>query len=1057
MKNIIGFFIRYPIMVNLGIILIFIVGLFSFNQVQFTLDPEEQPKEVYVDVIHRGASPVEIEERIIARIEDNLRGITGIDRFTSVSRENNGRITVELFEGTDINEALSDVENAVNRVTNFPEGMESPIIHKQEMLSPAMTVAVKGEVPLQELKDYAKTVRDDWMFDGGLSKILIEGLPDEEIEISVRESDLERWEMTFAEVAGAVRHSNIDITGGELKTEGAKWQIRARNKRVTAAELQNIVVRADPEGSRILLKEIAEVKDRFEDQPVRRVVNGEEAVVIRILTTNSEDLLRAADFVKEYTREFNETHSGVELLIIEDFSAFIEERVASLWENGLLGLILVLVILTLFLDKRIAFWAALTIPMSFLGTFILAQLGYPLSINVISIFGFILVLGMLVDTGVVVAENIYRHYTEYGKNPIRAAMDGAAEVAMPMIISLLTTAAAFCLFFFLPGRPGTFFSEISIVVITSLLTALVVSFFIIPAMLSRSIVLTEENRQTRWEKRFNESLVFLRDRWFIPFWDIIIEHWKGVTIILFVLLLFASVFSFQTGWLPVTFFPNLDDDIQLVTLELEPGTPSDTIEQRLIQIEEAIQSVNIKLNTERMDGNTVVKHIERVIGPQSHQGRLRIVLMGGSDRGIPSYQMNRMFREASGEIHGAGLLRFTGATAEDRFGGMPVSISFNGNNLAMLRSAAQELRLELEPRNDLSDVADNDKRGLPEIHVSMTPSGEQLGLNLREVMGQVRAGFFGLQVQSLQRNDDEVRVWIRFSESEYSDYRNLEQMRIRTPAGAAYPLGEIATLIPYEDVLQINRQNGRRQILVDADVAHPSLSAPAILADIEANLLPGIMERHPGVSYEIEGQQREASRVVNMIRLAGPVILLIMFSLIVINFQSISQTLLVFLSLPFALVGAVFGHIVHGVPFSIFSVLGIIAMIGILINNMLVLITAFNDNLTAGMRFDDALKDAVQSRFRPILLTTLSTVAGLVPMIFIGGLVSAFLRPPALSIAYGLLFGLLITLVLMPVMIIVWNWIRVQVQQKLTGLDVERESVEPAVQLLDHQKSVDLH
>lgn len=1051
MKKTIDFFIRYPKMVNLGLFLIVLLGLISFSQVQYTLDPDEKPKKIFVDITLRGASPVEIEERIISRIEENLRGVNGVDRYTSVSGENTGRVTVELFETTDINEAITDVENAVNQVTDFPMGMESPVIYKQEMLSPAITLGITGDVPLQELKDYANLIRDDFILNGGMSKVHILGLPEEEIEIRISESELEAWGVTFDEIAGAVREANLDITGGELKTPEATWQIRARNLQNVAVDLQQIVLRADLEGGRMLLGEIAEVEDRFADRPIRRFVNNKEAVVIQVLTTDDEDLLAAASYAKEFVNEFNSNHSGVNLIVIDDFSAFIEERVASLWENGVFGLILVLIILTLFLDKRIAFWVAVTIPLAFLGTFILSAFGYSLSINVISIFGFILVLGMLVDTGVVVVENIYRHYNEFEKHPVLAARDGAGEVTMPMVTSLLTTAAAFSLFFFLPGRPGTFFTEISFVVISSLFMALVAAFLFLPAMLTRSKVLSAENRQYRWEIGCNLSLIRFRDRFFMPFWDYVTTGKKIAALGGFFLLFVFSLLTIRLGWLPVSFFPVLDDDIQLVQLELEPGTPADTTNRKLMRIEEAVKSVNRELTSQRDDDISIMKNVERVLGPNSHQGYLRVVLMGGDERKIPSFEINNMYREASGVVRGAEVLRFRGATAEERFGGMPVSISLNGDNLASLRNAATDLQKAMEKREDLIDIANNDNRGVPELHIRLTPAGEQLGLNLREVMNQVRAGFFGIQVQSLQRGDEEVRVWVRYSDRERSEYRNLEQMKIRTRDRGAYPLNEIAAIIPTEDLLHINRRNGRRQILVDADVANPTLSAPSIISDIEENILPGILDQYPGVSYEIEGQQREAERVVAMIKIAGPVILLLMFSLVVINFQSFSQTILVFCSLPFAIVGAVIGHFIHSVPFNIFSVLGIIAMIGILVNNMLVLLSAFNDNLKAGMYFDESMQDAVRSRFRPILLTTLSTIAGLTPMIFLGGLVSAFLQPPALSISYGLIFGLLITLVLMPVYLICWNRLKVYVNEKFRKLSVSPESVEPAVKQLEHQ------
>jgi multidrug efflux pump subunit AcrB len=1049
MKKLIKFFVQYPTMVNLGLLLTLLVGIISFSQVRYTLDPSEDPKEIYVDVIYRGASPLEIEESAISRIEENLRGIHGMDRFTSVSRENNGRITVELFEWADINQVLVEVENAINRISDFPDRMDRPVVYKQEMLNPTISIALTGEIPLQQKKDYARQIRDEFMIEGGVSNVNLFGFGNEEIVIELNNAQMARFGISFQEAADAVKNTNIDMTGGELKMDRANWQIRALNKKNTALEIAQITVRTGVTGERVLLKDIAEVREVFEDRPVDRYLNGRESVVIQILTTNDEDLVATAEYVKEFAADFNNSHQGVELTVVEDISEFVNERAASLWENGLVGLILVLLILTLFLDKRIAFWVSLTIPLSLLGAFIFAMMGYDLTINVVSIFGFILVLGMLVDTGVVVAENIYRHYADFGKQPMVAARDGAAEVAAPMTISLLTTAVAFSIFFFLPGKPGAFFSEVSFVVIGSLLAALIVTFLFLPAKMTLSKVLSKENSQTRLERFFTQSLITFRDRWFMPFTDLVSHRWRWLNVGSFLLLLVVSVALLRTGTLPLTFFPYLDDDIQLLRIELEPGTPADTTSARLLEIEEAVWKVNERLTADRRDGEHVVRNVERLMGPNSHQGQLRVVMMGGEQRGIPAYELNNQFREEAGEIPGSRYVRFLGATAEQRFGGLPVDISVTGTDLNQIQLASARLKDELEQRDDLVDVADTDQRGNPELHIELNRTGELLGLTLQDVMAQVRAAYFGLEVQNLQRSRDDVRVWIRFDDLTRSNYEELVNLTIRTPQGA-YPLSEIATIYPTNASLEVSRINGRRTIRVDADMAAPSLSAPAILGDIQANIIPAIQEEYPGVQFFIEGQNREAGLVTDAMKKVAPVIIVLMLALIIINFQSFSQTVMVLLSLPFAFVGVVIGHMIHGVTMNIFSVIGMIALVGILINNMLVLITAFNDNLKADMSFEDALKDAVQSRFRPILLTTLSTVAGLLPMIFMGGLASAFLQPPAIAIAYGLIFGLFITLTLNPAFLVIWNQTKLRTQHFLGRTDSTPESIEPAVQLKAH-------
>lgn len=1042
-------------MVNLGLILTLLVGIISFSQVRYTLDPSEKPKEIYVDIVYRGASPLEIEERAISRIEENLRGINGMDRFTSVARENNGRITVELFEWAEINQVMVDVENAVNRISDFPDGMDQPVVYKQEMLNPTISIALTGDIPLQEKKDYARQIRDEFMLDGGMSNVNLFGYSEEEIVIELNDNQMDRYGISFGEIAESVRKTNIDMTGGELKLDHANWQIRTQNKSNRAIDISGIVVRSGENGERVLLRDIADVKELFDDKPVDRYLNGEESVVIQVLTTNDEDLIAAAEYVLEFTKQFNDIHSGVELTIVEDISEFVNERAASLWANGFAGLVLVLLILTLFLDKRIAFWVSITIPLSLLGTFIFAMMGYDLTINVVSIFGFILVLGMLVDTGVVVAENVYRHYAEFGKKPIVAARDGAAEVAAPMTISLLTTAVAFSIFFFLPGKPGAFFSEVSFVVIASLLAALIVTFLFIPAKMTHSKVLTKENRQTRFEKFFTQSLITFRDRWFMPFTDQVSHRWKWLNAGIFLLLLILSVAMLRTGTLPLTFFPYLDDDIQLIRIELEPGTPADTTMERLMEIEEAVYSVNERLTSDRDDGKQVVRNVELLMGPNSHQGQLRVIMLGGEQRGIPAYELNNQFRNEAGEVSGARYVRFMGATAEQRFGGLPVDISVSGEDLDQIQFASAKLKEELERRDDLVDVADTDQRGNPELHIELNRTGEQLGLSLQDVMTQVRTAFFGMEVQNLQRSRDDVRVWIRFDENTRSSYDDLINMNIRTPGGV-YPLTEIASIHPTDANLEVNRINGRRTIRVDADMADPSLSAPSILGDIEENTIPAIQAAHPGVNFFIEGQNRESGLVTEAMKNVAPVIVVLMLSLIIINFQSFSQTVMVLLSLPFAFVGVVIGHMIHGVTMNIFSVIGMIALVGILINNMLVLITAFNDNLKMDMTFEESLKDAVRSRFRPILLTTLSTVAGLLPMIFMGGLASAFLQPPAIAIAYGLIFGLFISLTLTPAFLVIWNEGKLKLYRLAGRYDYSPESIEPAVQLKEHHKKSEL-
>jgi multidrug efflux pump subunit AcrB len=1051
MRALIQFFTRYPAMVNLGLLLVLLLGLLSLSQVRYTLDPSEDPTEIYIDLTYRGASPLEIEDRAVSRIEENLRGTRGVDRVTSVSRENGGRITIELFEWMDINEAQVEVENAVQRISDFPAQMEDPVVYRQEMLNPTISLALTGGLPLAQKKDYARDIRDDLLLDGGLSNVNIHGLPEEEIVIQLDDARLDRYDLTMPEIATAIRRANVDITGGELRLDAANWQIRALHQENEAMGLANIVLRTSPDGETLRLADVATLREAFAEQPRQRYFNGQESVAIEVLTTNDENIVQTAAYVRDYMQSFNAQHEGVELHIIDDMSVFVKQRAASLWENGIAGLLLVLLILSLFLDKRIAFWVALTIPFALLGTLVIALFGYDLTINVVSIFGFILVLGMLVDTGVVVAENIYRHYSEFGKTPAVAARDGAAEVASPMIISLLTTTVAFSIFFFLPGKPGAFFTEVSFVVTASLLAALIITFLFLPAKLTASKVMSSQNKTTRVEQFLARQLTNFRDKLFMPFTRLVSYRWKWLNVSVFVLLMIAALAVIRTGIVPVTFFPYLDDDIQLLRIELPPGTPADTTHARLMELEEAVARVNQRLSERRSDGREVVTATERQLGPETHQARLRVVMLSGDARGMPANEVNNLFREELGPMPDARYVRFMSAMAEMRFGGLPVDISVSGEDLREIQQGATELKDALAQRDDLVDVASNSQAGSPELHLTLKPAGEQLGLTTSGLMEQVRAAYFGIEVQNVQRNRDDVRLWLRFSPEQRSSYAALADLQIRTPQGR-YPLSEVARVEPVDALLEINHTEGRRSIRVDADLADPGMSAPAILQDISARILPPIQDKYPGLRFTIEGQNRESAQVTAAMQDVAPVLLVLMLALLVINFQSFSQTFLVLLSLPFAFIGVVLGHWLHGATVTIFSLIGMIALVGILINNMLVLITAFNDNIRAGQGFNDALYDAVRSRFRPILLTTLSTVAGLIPMIFTGGLASVFLKPPAISIAYGLMFGLLISLTLTPAFLVMSN-VAGRTLRKLRGQPAEPpERLEPAYKLYHHQK-----
>lgn len=1049
MRNTISYFIKNPVIVTLGTLLFIVLGLLNLQQTRTTYFPKEKIKFVSVSVVYRGASPSEVEEGIINKIEDNLEGLEGVQRYTSTSVENRGTVSVELTENADANIVLQDVKNAVEKVTTFPENIEAPVTEKVDILNETIRFAVNGNLPLQVLKDYAEEIQDDLIALPGMSQVFIEGLPEEEIEIRLRENDLRTYNLTFNEVARAVRNANLETSGGEIKTPEENFLIRAEAKSYYAKDLQNIVVRATSDGKVVQLKDVADVADQFSDVPIKRYLNGEPSVVINVKSLNNEDILQNAEAVSAYMAEFNANHSKVQCTLIEDNTVNLKDRIATLSTNGIVGALLVLIVLALFLNRYLAFWVALKIPIALLGMMILANF-YDLTISMVSLFGGILVLGILVDDGVVVAENIYQHYKEKGKKPYQAALDGTVEVLPAVFISLATTAVAFSLFFFIAGRLGEFFSDVAFVVIGTLIIALVESFLFLPSHIAHSGAMKErKKKQSKLASATNSTLLVFRDRVYSPLLRATTKL-TLVTIFAGVLLLGGAIAMVGSGLVKGTFFPNIDQDIIQARLELPPGTSENITEKRLMEIAEAVNKVDKDFSANLEGDLQMVRNVEIIVGPNSNEGSVNVVLLGGERRGVSSFVVASAIRKEVGEIPNAVNTSYGNPGLAF---GKPVSIALLGNNLRNLRAAEDELKSALKARSDLKDVIDTDKTGTTEINISLKPKAELLGLSLGQVMNQVRSGFFGSEVQSLQRGDEEIKVWLRYGKADRSSLDNLKNMRIRLAGGAEYPLSELAELNLESGVISINHQNGQREIRVESDVANLDVPVPSVLAEVEKGVLADVLQKYPDISYSFEGQSRESAKTQQSVATYGPIVLITMIALIVLNFKSFSQMIVVLVLIPFSLVGVIAGHYIHGISLSIFSGVGIIALIGVLVNNSLVLISGLNDRLREGVPFDAAVRETAHSRFRAIVLTTITTVAGLGPLIAEQSFGAQFLKPTAVTIAYGLAFGTVVTLVLLPSLLIIFNRLKIYIYWLWEGEKRTAEQVEPAVRQLNNQIS----
>ncbi|MEN1785452.1 MAG: efflux RND transporter permease subunit [Bacteroidota bacterium] len=1026
MKSIINYFAQKPMMTDIIVGLIIILGLMTVLNMRSNFLPSEPVSFINIDVVYRGASPEELEQDVVNKIEDNLDGLKGIRRVTSTASESFAKVSVEIVDDANPNEVLQDVTNAVDRITTFPPAVDTPKIYKEEILNYTMTVALTGKTSLRELKDYAKDIKDQLLSSPNLSQVQLSGFPEEEIEVRFRESDLRTYGLTFDKVSAAIQQENVKASGGEIETGKSKILLRLDNRALTASGLRSVVVKATETGKIIRLGDVATVLDQFADKPNRTFINGKPAVVLKVFSRAEEDILENAAFVNTYLETFNQTHEGVLAQVIEDKSISLNDAIGTLQNNAWQGILLVLIVLGLFLHPRIAFWVAFKIPVALLGMFILSNF-YDLTINQVSLFGTIVVLGIIVDDGVVVAENIYQKYLD-GASPLKAALKGTIEVIPAIVASLTTTALAFSLFFFLDGQLGDYFSDISFVVCATLLIALIESMFILPVHIARSKALRKTDKPWKLTQYTNKALLRFRDNIYTKTIDFFVR--KPVLGILGVLgIMVLTIGAMGSGLIKGTFFPTIDQDVISAKIDLPLGTDAQLTNQKLQQIEDAIWEVNTYYTNQREDGQPVIKYAERILGPNSDEGLINIYMMEGDKRGIYSFEIADRIREAVGPIPEATNLSY-GSIAVF---GKPVSIALLGTNLSELRQAKALLRTALEQRNDLKDVTDTDKQGMPELVMELTPNAKFLGLSEGQVFDQVRKGFFGLEAQSLQRGDEEVKVWLRYGKEDRKSIEQLQNARFITPQGASYPIGQIATFKAQDGVRSINHQSGIREIRVEADVADLLTSVPTVLAETEATVLKEIKTKFPNIQYTLEGEARLSGETQESSSGPSTIVFILIITVVLLNYRSFGKTLAILSMLPFAFIGVAWGSFVHNVPVSIFSILGMIALWGILINNGLVLVSTYNDLIKAGKSLGEALREAAISRFRPIVLTTITTVFGLAPLLLNNSVSAQFLKPTAIAISYGLIFGMVLTLVFLPAMLVVVNKVKVFYFKKVRG------------------------
>ncbi len=1035
MKKIVVFFIKNSLLVNMSMALVTFFGIVMLFRMNSSFFPNPEERFIVIEATYPGASPQEIEEGIVLKIEENLKSVTGIDRITSTSSENFATITTELELGQNADLVLQDVKNAIDQISNFPETMEQIVVYVRESQNFTAKVAIVGDVSLATLKESAEEFEDAIRAFPNVSKIQLSGFTDPEIEIALLENKLRTYNLTFEEVALAVRNENIQTTGGTIKADN-EVIIRADKKLYNANQLGDLIIKSMPDGNVIRLTDVAEIQEDWSENTNKAYYDGKRAVIITVSTLNEENILDAAESVVGYVDTFNEQNTVVEAVLVLDGTVVLNDRIELLQNNGIIGALLVFILLTMFLRIRLAFWVAIGIPISFLGMFILANL-YGITINVLSLFGMILVVGILVDDGIVVGENVFQHY-ERGKTKYRAVVDGTLEVLPAVLSAILTTCVAFGFFFFIDGQLGEFFSDVAFVVIAALLFSLIEVFLFLPAHLAHIKDLTEEAHPSKMKLYVENLLLKFRDWFFKPMLNFCMQYKVFAFFILIAVMVF-TIRAIGSGVIKTTFFPNIEQQQVQVTLELPSGSADYITEEIMLQIEQSVLKLEEKYEKEL--GQPIITNREITIGPGSNKGLATFYLVSSEERDLRSFSIAGDIREAVGPIPQAEQLSFETQTPF----GKPLNVSFSGNNFNRIRAAVNDFKEEVTRTNMVKDIITNDKADQPEVNVQLNETGRALGFSQQNVIRQIRNGFFGYEAQRLQRGDDEVKVWVRYDIGDRNSLEALKNMRVRSPMGELVPVGQIATITPKKGLLSINHLDGKRQINVQGEVASFEISTTEMISKVSAEVIPVIAQKYPDVSIALDGQQRETGKMAASVQRVGPIILITLLAILVITFRSMSQSVALLLIVPFGVIGMAWGHFIHGQPISLLSFLGFIALIGVIINDGLVFVGAFNNYLKEGMKYDDALKETALSRFRPIFLTTITTAAGLAPLILERSFQAQFLIPMAITIAYGLLVGSLILSLMLPIFLSTFNRSKVLLTWLWEGNKPTNEEVEKAV------------
>ncbi len=1018
-----------PVAANL-MMLVFIVGgaVILLTQTRQEIFPEFETDLIIISIPYPGASPEEVEKGILTAVEEAVQGIDGVKQVVATASEGVGNINVELFYGVDKNKLLADIKNAVDRIASFPEDAEDPMVRVPSTRREVLSLVIYGDIGERTLRELGETVREDLLRSEAITQVELEGIRPPEIAVEVPQSALRGYGLTLGGIAEQIRRTAVELPAGRIRTEAGEILLRTSERRDWAREFADIPIISTRTGARVSLGEIATVRESFEDVDTLSFFNGKPAVGVNVFRIGDETPLGVAGAVKAYAVELEKSlPPGVGIAIRRDRSEIFHDRIDLLLKNARIGLFLVLGVLGLFLEPRLAFWVTMGIPISFLGSFLFLPAA-DVSINMISLFAFIITLGMVVDDAIVVGENVYVHRralegingktgSRGGNSYLHASIDGASEVAVPVIFSILTTATAFAPLFFVEGIMGKIFRILPSVVIIVLFISLYESLYILPAHLGHlgppkktGII----GAIARFQRKFAGIVEYTAQDIFGPAIGWVVRN-RWITCAIAVALLIVAVGFVQGGRVSITMFPKIESDWIVANGELPYGAPVEETLSAARRLEAA--ALSAIEDHSPATGPSIGKGIYTRI-TNGYRLTVMVSLVPMNQRDISGTGFAREWRERAGRLPEMESLIFD-ATAGGPRGGSPVDVQLSHRDMEVLERAAKDLAAALQTYEGVVDIDDGFAAGKPQFDLSIRPEAESLGLTPLELGRQIRYTFWGAEALRQQRGRDTVQVMVRLPQAERTSEQDVEQLIIRTPQGGEIPLSAAAEVRRGSSYTSITRTDGRRTIHVTADIEEKVTGGGKVIASLTAGELPALMDRYPGLHYSLEGAEREGRDSMRSLFKGFAIALMVMYVLIAIPFNSYIQPVMVLSAIPFGFIGAVAGHMIMGYSLSLISMMGLLALSGVVVNDSLVLVHAANGMRNRGMAVKEAVAAAGIRRFRPILLTSLTTFFGLMPMIFETSLQARFLIPMAISLGFGVLFATFIILLMVPAFYII--------------------------------------